>query len=352
MGKKIIIAAFNSCEEDKQIANFVCSGQNDEVVINQAIEMLEKGGTIQLLDGDYNIDSFEHEGNSAIFFGFNNGDARVINFIGDTENKGYNTEFGVTIHVTEQAMKNMNPDETYRVFYGTAQKPEAKGDMFTYTFVNNVNFENFFLKVFDASRKIIGIDCEHFGSSELILVGVYTESYHKDRYLHLKPATAVKGSIAINSCGSSNDEMGRIGMKFVTVGGFHTGFKLNGVDHMVMDRCFANRCCYGYVFCNRTHKTFTMINCADEGNTHLPHFGGRGHITCIDFCIERFNADYIPDDIEGTNEHRATVDIPDGWHGYITYTLQGNAFDIKEFWRGDDGVNFVTIDQNKGFKDF
>lgn len=349
MGKKIVIAAYNSLEEDKKIADFVCSGKNDEIIINKAIEMLTRGGTLQLLDGDYNIDSFEHEGNSAIFFGYNNGQARVINFIGDTENKGYNTEFGATIHVTEAAMKNMDPDKMYRVFYGTPKKPEAEGDFFTYTFVNNVNFENFFLKVFDASRQITGIDCEAFGSAYIELVGVYTESYHRDRYLHLKPATAAKNSIAINSCGSSNDEMARVGMKLVSVGGFHTGFKLNGVDRMVMQCCSANRCCYGYVFCKRIHKTFTMINCGDEGNTHLPHFGGYGHITCIDFNIERFNADYIPDDIDGNGEHRATVEMPDEWHGYISYTLQGKAYNIEKFWRGDDGKNFLTVDQKVSF---
>lgn len=90
-----------------------------------------------------------------------------------------------------------------------------------------------------------------------------------------------------------------------------------------------------------------MINCCDEGNTHLPKFGGDGYITYIDFNVQRFNADYIPNHIDGNNEHHATVDSPNDWHGYISYTLQGSAFNLTEFLYGDDGKNFVTIDQNK-----
>ena len=347
MGEKIIIAASNSCEKDRANADFICSGTNDEKIINNAAKQLVRGGTLQLLDGDYYIDSFENEGNSAIYFDFNDGNARVINFIGDTENKSYNTRFGVTIHVTEAAMEKMDKDEVYRVFYATDKKPEAEGDFFTYTKVNNVNFKNFYLYVYDASRQVIGIDCENFGSTEIELVGVYTENYFSDRFLHRKPKSPVKNSIGINTMHHSNDEMARVGFKYVNVGGFYTGFKFNGIDHLVMQCCSAARCCYGYVFCERIHKTLTMINCCDEGNCHLPHFGGQGHITCIDFNIERFNADFIPDDMDDNGERQATVENPDEWHGFISYTLQGSAYNLTDFWRGNDGKNFIIIDQNK-----
>ena len=90
MGKKIIIAAANSEISDKEKADFICMGKNDQNTINNAISLLTKGGTIQLLDGDYFIEDFPNEGNSAIYIGYNNGNARVVNIIGDTENKSYN----------------------------------------------------------------------------------------------------------------------------------------------------------------------------------------------------------------------------------------------------------------------
>ena len=140
--RHIVIAASNTDPQDKKLADFVCTGKNDERVINKAIEKLKYGGTIQLLDGDYNIDAFEQDGNSAIYFGFNDGNARTISLVGTTENKSYNTRFGVTLHVTEKAFSTMNDNEVYRVFYGTAQKPEYEGVFFKYTYINNVNIVN------------------------------------------------------------------------------------------------------------------------------------------------------------------------------------------------------------------
>ena len=96
-----------------------------------------------------------------------------------------------------------------------------------------------------------------------------------------------------------------------------------------------------------------MINCCDEGCAHLPHFRGRGHLTAIDFNIERFNAAFIPDDPEGNDECAATEETPGGWRGYISYTLQGAAYGLGSgnfkpgrFWREGHGRNIKTIDLN------
>ncbi|MDX9868459.1 MAG: hypothetical protein RBT78_11075 [Kiritimatiellia bacterium] len=351
--RTVLIAAFNSEADDKAAADLVCTGTNDERVLNAAIASLRKGGTIQLLDGDYHVDEFANEGNSAIYFGYNGGAARVINLVGTTENKSYNTRFGVTIHVTKPAMDKMRPDGVYRLIYGAAQKPKAEGDFYTYTHVNNVNVENLFLFFFDASKPLRGIDGSNFGQMYLKQVGVFTENYFRDRFLHLKPAMPAKGSIGVYSVPGSNDEMSRIGYDYVNVGGLYIGFTFNKVDHLILRACSAARCCYGYWFVGGP-KTLTLINCADEGNTHLPRFCGRGHVTALDFNIERFNAAYIPDSPDGDVNHRATEEIPGGWHGTFTYTIQGNAYGVQNkpegstanFWEPGHGRNFRTVNQN------
>ena len=355
MGRKVIIAAANTPAEAAHNADFICTGKNDELLINKAVAMLTRGGTIQLLDGDYYIDSFPGEGNSAICFGYNDGNARVINFIGDTENKSYNTRYGVTLHVTKKAMEQMDPAQTYRAFYGTVKRPEAPGVFYRMTHINNVNFKNFYLYFHDASKPFIGIDASGFGSSRVEQVGVYTEEYFNDRFLHRKPATPCKNSIAFLSCHGSNDEMARIGYDTASAGGMYIGFMLDGVDHLIMNTCTTARCCYGY-YLTGTAKTLTMVNCADEGNTHLPHFaaapetfhnpgGGNRQLTCVDLCIERFKEEYIPDDPEGNTEPFATEEHPGDWGGYISFTLQGRAFGVNHFWRDGDGRNVVTVNQ-------
>ena len=335
------VAAANSSAAAKSAADFVCAGTNDEAVLTKAIETLTRGGTLKLADGDYYIDAFPYEGNTAVFFGYNNGDARTINVVGGTENKSYNTRHGVGIHVTKAAMAAMDDKGPYRVFCGTRRKPKAPGAFYTYTFVNNVNFRDFYVLFNDASKPVRGIDGSCFGNMELVMVGVYTERYFKDRFLHEKPATPAKGSVGVVSCRGSNDEASRIGYDFVNVGGLHTGFLFQSVDHLVLKACAAQRCCYGYRATSGTPKTMTWINCCDEGNTHLPFFGGRGHLTAIDFNIERFNAAYIPDSPDGGGTAAQEAE-PGSWLGYISYTMQGTAFGLNRFWADGSGLNFRT----------
>jgi hypothetical protein len=55
-GHSVIIAAVNSAETSKQKADFVCTGEGDQAIINQAIASLpEAGGSVLLLEGNYDI---------------------------------------------------------------------------------------------------------------------------------------------------------------------------------------------------------------------------------------------------------------------------------------------------------
>ena len=349
--RHLYVAAANSSVGDRNRADLVCSGKHDEVVIAAAIERLTRGGTVQLLDGDYYVDGFPCEGNSAICAGYNDGRARVINLVGTTENKSYNTAFGAVIHVTEKALRSIDPAKgEYCVFGGSARRPNVPPGWLNCTYVNNMNFENFFLKFHDASKPLIGIDCRRFGSVYMKLVGIYSEQYFNDRFAHLKPAVPAKGTVGIVSTHCSNDEMARVGFDWVNVGGLHTGFRFVGMDHVVMRSCSAARCCYGYDF-STMHKTLTLINCCDEGNTHLPVFRGKGQLTAIDFNIERFNAAYIPDDPEGNAEAYAIEENPGSWNGTFTYTLQGEAFGLTGFWKDGHGTGFETRRLNVSSKD-
>ena len=57
---QIIIAANNSTEHDKEIADYVCCGVNDENVLQAAINYFgDNSGIIQLCNGMYNIDKFK-----------------------------------------------------------------------------------------------------------------------------------------------------------------------------------------------------------------------------------------------------------------------------------------------------
>lgn len=340
--RHIYIAASNSTDNFKAVADYICTGEHDEVIINKAINSLLYGGTVQLFDGDYYIDGFDHEDNTAIYVDYV-GYARTINIIGTTENKAYLSRYGVTIHVTESAMNAMSPNEEYRVFGASSQLVRIEDWP---CWPNNCNIENMYIYLNDVSKKIIGIDGRHFGSMFLKQIGVYNKDYFMQRFTHVRASTPCKGSIGVISIGTSGDEMARIGMDTVNVGGLYYGILAKEVDHLIMRTCTTARCSYGYVFEGKVYKTMTMINCCDEGNTHLPKFIGEGHLTCIDFNIERLNPDHIPFDPDGDTEKFAVEETPRGWKGFISFTLQGGACDMYSFWKEGSGLEFNTVNLN------
>ena len=345
----VYVAAADSAPADKKLADFRCTGTNDELTINKAIASLPYGGTVQLLDGRYNIDSFPNEvtvkgktEHIAIFFGAEDpAVSRTVNLIGTTENKSYNTHFGVHIHVTENAIRQMNDVDSYIVIGSSDKRPDPYGSM---TWCNNANFENFYLYIGEAQKKMVGIACNRLGGSYIKQVGIYTESYFQHRFEHTKPPTPVVGSIGVISCSSSNDEMARIGWDTLNCGGMYIGALIQQVDHLIMMTCTFARCVYALYCTGGTPKTMTIINSCDEGCVHLPHFGGRGHVTAIDYNIERFNLAYYPDDPTGDTEFYATEDKPGSWIGTFEYTLQG--------WSGADpgkeGQHFWRLGKGEG----
>lgn len=332
------VAAANSSDLDKARADYVGTGINDEAMINAAIEDLVFGGTLQLLDGDYYLDSFSSHNNSAIFFR-NNGYARTINFVGTTENKSNLSDYGVTMHVTQKAFDSMVSGTNYNVIIGD-ERVITIGQW--WGFATNVNFNNFYLKFYTSQKPLVGINGQYFGSSFMKQFGVYSESYFMDRFDRHKPVTPSINSIGVISVNDANDEMALIGLDTVNVGGLGTGIIIARAEHVVMKNCTVARCVFGYKFYGDAQKPLTLINNADEGNRHLPRFRGSGLITAIDYSIERFDDTVIPDDPTGDTNPYAVEELPNGWKGTFDYNIQGSAIGLHNLWSPESGKNILT----------
>lgn len=335
----IYIAASDSSEFDKANADIVCTGSNDERIINKAVASLPYGGTIQLFDGNYYFDEFSTMNNSCVYFQ-NSGYGRTITIKGTTENKSFLSNYGVVIHVTEKAYSVLNDTTTYSVFNSVNEQVPIYNHV---AYPNNVNFENFYLFLFNSQKKVVGINGSNLGSMEVNQVGVYNKDYFYYRFNRLKPPTPVEGCIGILSVKGANDEMARISMDCANAGGLWCGMTIKGVEHLIMNTCTSSRNVYGYEFVGRCDKTLTVINCADEGNRHLPIFKGTGSATIIDYCIERLHDDVIPDDPSGNTDTFATENTSAGWKGFLSYRIQGNALGVNKFWKDGHGKGFRTI---------
>ncbi len=343
----VYIAASDSTASDKQFADFVCDGVNDEIEIQAAVDALPYGGTIQFLDGNYYIDSFDANGYAVTIKA--SGYARTLTLKGKTENKSYASHYGCVIHVTANAYANLSDSGNYIVF---GSLPTATFEVYGYPcFANNVNFENMYIMLYNSQKPVVGIYGQNFGSLYCKQVGIYSEQYFYDRFAHVKPATPVVGCIGVISVASSNDEMARIGYDCLNVGGLHTGIQIKNADHIIMKTCTTARCVVGYDFIGNCPKTLTSINCADEGNTHLPKFSNVGHLTMIDFNIERFDDAYIPDDPSGDTVRGATETQNGGWKGFISYTMQNNAYTIPKFFESGSGSGFTVVNLTTGVKE-
>lgn len=62
---EVVVAASNSRSFEKKSADFLCTGTNDEAVINAAIARLKFGGTVRLADGG-NFKTVDHNAANAI----------------------------------------------------------------------------------------------------------------------------------------------------------------------------------------------------------------------------------------------------------------------------------------------
>ena len=117
----IIVAAADSKQKDASGIDFVCTGKNDELTIQKAIEAcVEQDKSIYLLNGTYHIDDFYDWGDggpkAAICFP---GNFRETAMIGQMFSFGKNRP-GVTFYVSKEALDTLGR---------TRRNPNQMGEM-------------------------------------------------------------------------------------------------------------------------------------------------------------------------------------------------------------------------------
>ena len=346
----ITVAAVDSITGEKGKADFVCSGKNDELVINKAIMLAAKENKIvYLLDGNYHIDDF---------YDFKDGGPKAaictptlqrdVSVVGQNFCYTKHTP-GVQLNVSEQALAKVGEGE-YSVF----RTQWAERGIYSGTLLK---LENITLVLAHNQTAIRAIDLRRCDRLEMknVRVNAYGNSTNKigpDR-------VATEGCIGITMTDGSNNFIVRYDN--VAANGFYEGIQVGG-EHVVMINCAASACYYGYTFGNyEMHCGFnhpiTMINCCDERNVNLPLFNqcgdsdgtkdgriiGGQEVTMISFNVERL-AEHTP----GQKLGDAMRELhPGAFCGRIEYTLQPawnhtNETDFKLFENGS-GIGFRAI---------
>ena len=345
----INVAASNSNNRDKEIADYVCTGTNDNLTIQNIIDGFgEHSGIINFAVGTYNFDTFvKHDG---FYYGlyFPKIKREIILRGAHTNHKAINVGFAVTgnaavFNVTSSAYSNL-PSNAESCVIGAERNWE-----FPY---NELGIEYLTITVPNNTKPVIGIDGYFF--SEIHVEKSYLNALGDiNSYANTNPK-----SVAIRGCQGGNTGFDYY-FKNNKIIGWGTAFQIMG-EHLVMEACIAQRCLYGYIIGYTNDVPYpnngsrgphtgihphTIINCASEGNINAVHFSQGSQLNTLSFID--FNMELYPLDNPYHTQHIFTADDNSPYLGSISYLCSGINWDnvqINAWDSNDHAKKFKTID--------
>jgi hypothetical protein len=362
----IILAASNSTYGNKNYATFICSGEDDREIIQQAMWLsYSRNCKVILCEGDYILNSltpyddgapektclwFNHilnprqYANTVKMFNIE-GMAQGISFtsgsriiLGDTL---YNT-LGYSTRVTLIRGEYQNtPDVTQGVSAIT---------MKNLTWILPMN-----------DKPITCVDLGYSHACDLYDIKCIAVK-PEDGYGHLKtPPIAGVDCFGIKGLFGSNWNVVNT-FKNIEVFGFRVGFDISG-EHCLVENASAKYNYYGFTFNNScrygaNHHPITCINMLDEHSVCMPLFGSNGSGSNQSIHIFGYNLMFpswcSQGDIEaGDIRHTRAIEqgnIENGWGGIIHYTcnttkdgqINNNQFYPTFFEKGGKGIKCIN----------
>lgn len=334
---KIYIASNNATKEEKEKANIICDGVNDELDIQNAFDFLPADGTIILSSGDFTFNSaykFHDQLNYHCVCAY----PKYSKYQLCIQGQGFRgVEGGTTIHVKDTVVI----DGETSIFGGYITNFYADTGVFQF---NGINISNLNIECESGNKNFTVIDLSYAGH------GVLHDLYLSCINTGLDYTKFTSGAIGLRSYNGYSTGTQNM-MERIYVEGFYTGFQL-GSEHVICNNLGARMNHIGYTFGEYyyTYGTFdhpiTLINCCDEHSCKLPQFIHNGlpqgekpskqEVDMISFNIEidpKIFVDY------------ATESTPDSFCGRIEYTIGGvgeNVTDYWKFWKEGSGHLFQT----------
>lgn len=362
----VVIAPSDATDEEKLLADYVCTGSNDEIIIQTAVTFAcNNNKNVRLKSGNYYIDSFPFTDATgikiavAVGLGIGTNTAMTsVKIIGEgyggIRTYGTNTDFsrGVQININETAYNALDDSTQYAIF----GCPSNSSGNRIYPFVK-VKFENLTFKLFGNQKKIICIDgwqASALSFDGLQCMAITTQGGGASGLIDPSDLVlAVEGCIGVRgmqgSCYGINVDWSN---SFVW--GFDIGFHVVG-EHIVGQNLGTRYCTHGYVFGAFADDdwvgTFahpnTLINCCDEADFNMPLFGygGRANppgyqaVNLIDF-----NLEWLPEYsvLGGDLAKEITPGIATGDITFTSVTRHGSSRADAPFWDAGHGLKFKT----------
>lgn len=358
IGIDMLVAAADSTEKARKLADFICTGSHDELILQKAMDVcMETRQNLVLADGVYNIDGFRSYGDGGPKTAL-----RVPNRWRELAIIGQNTEYGlqkdyrngVVFRLSAEALETIGNEEADVLRSGWCECGIQDGA--------SLRLENIAIVLENNRHALRCIDLRRTDRAELKNISLfgYGDFFRTigEKGLGVQPPLATKGCIGLTMTDGSNYNFSNYVNVFAY--GFDEAIQVGG-EHVVCINCGATSSRYGYTFgnyqfsCGFNHP-IVMINCLDERNVNLPLFNrcgdhdcngkplhGLQEVTMIAWNIER-NPDITPGGKLGDKMREVN---PGTWRGNIGFTFQPawchcNAEDA-DIWEHDgSGTGFVT----------
>lgn len=343
---RIVVAASNTPDELKAIADYVCDGTNDEVEVQGAIDSaIAKGYKVLLLRGDYYLDAptKKYDSSNDTFLLIDTSPATGSSVSRSFCMEGESPAVRPTIHISDTAYEALGSSTQYH-FVGITDSTQYGGF---------VDLKNITFQLPSNQKKVVALDFVKYGGYarvHSVYCYGYTNGYNGQQItISNPPAVAVEGCVGIKFVGKGPN--GSYGSEITdcNIFGFNEGICIN-TEWTVCNHVCSIFCVTGWVFGKYTtsnihaqcHPT-VLICCGDERGVNLPVFynsqNGLQNIDMIAFSIER-NAQNTPGGVLG---NYATERVQGSTRGRIDYTQgQSSNSTTARFWEYGHGHNMTT----------
>lgn len=358
----VLVASSEAPSEMKANAEYVCTGTNDELIIQQAVTYVanQGGGKVRLSEGRFYIDSFPSTDSAGDYVAVmipQTGTAYSIELLGASLTYGSSktsVERGTKIMVSDTCYEGLSSSSRYTILRGGY----VASPVWQHT-THHLTLKDMEMQLPWNQKPITCVDL--FYTNRALIERTQFRAYRNGYDGHSVTGTASL-DVAVENCvgmratsGSNNGILNDY--RNMLAYGFYEGFKFAG-EHVIGINLATIGCVYGYTFGNYAYHgnsvhPMTFINCCDERGINLPLFAKNGYyssyngnqaITFIDFNIER-DASYAPGGVLGDLAKETTAGT---FKGTINYTIEGHNGNMQEnrtdkyFWESGSGQGFVS----------
>jgi len=342
----LVVAASNTPSYIKSLAAYVCTGTNDEVILNELLlGSAILGKRIKLLSGDYYLGepTKTYDSSNDAFLLANTRQKSIVIY-GDNAGIGARP----VLHLSESAYESLDGEKQYSLL----------------AVYDNSNYGGFFemknieIRLPENQKKLCAIDMLRYGGHarlHSVRCDAFTNGYNGQNIsISNPPAVAVAGCIGIRFVAKGPN--GSFGSEITdcTIQGFYEGVSLN-TEWTVCNHVASIFCVYGWTFghygednpvATKCHP-MVLLCCGDERNVNLPRFyhnWGAQSIQLIAFSIERSVEAHVPGGHFGS---LATEDELGTFRGIVQYSTGAASNNVSTgFWEYGHGHGMRTTDMS------